>query len=188
VVIALVAEALPLLAAVALFGPKFDHSGALPNDVALKLSLSSVSVAFAVALGGFSFFATWIRARGAGSSSRKPLKMLFWVFAGSGLGPAAVALGYAGSDTGLHGIAIGLLAGSLVAGVFAMSWNLLRESLGSPGSAAIAALVTASVPLLVLFAGLVAANTVQQRWALAGSLAALPLGFALEAAVVSKRS
>jgi len=112
--------------------------------------------------------------------------MLFWVFAGSSLAPAAVALGYKGSDTGLHGIAIGLLAGTLVGGVFAMSWNLLRESLKPFPSAIIATLVTAGVPLLVLFVGLVAPNTVQQRWALLGSLAVLPLGFALEAAILTK--
>lgn len=188
VVIALLTEALPLLAAVFLFGPKFDHSGPASNDIALKLSLSSVSVAFAVGLGGFSFFAAWIRARGAGTSSKKPMKALFWIFAGSGLGPAAVALGYTGSDTGLHGIAIGLLAGSLTGGVFAMSWNLLRESVAPLASALIAAIVTAGIPILLLFARLVAVNTVQQRWALVASLVMLPIGFALEAYILARRS
>ena len=188
IVIALLTEALPLLAAVSLFGPNIDHSGVASNDIALKVSLSSLSVAFAVGLGGFSFFAAWIRARGAGVSSRKPIKALFWVFAGSGLGPAAVALGYAGSDTGLHGIAIGLLAGSLVGGVFTMSWNLLREGVTPLVSALVAAIVTAGIPVLLLFGRLVAVNTVQQRWALIASLAMLPIGFVLEASILARRS
>jgi hypothetical protein len=188
IVIALLTEALPLLAAVFLFGPNVDHSGAASNDIGLKVSLSSLSVAFAVGLGGFSFFAAWVRACGAGISSKKPLKALFWVFAGSGLGPAAVALGYAGSDTGLHGVAIGLLVGSVAGGVFAMSWNLLRESMPPLASALIAAIVTAGIPILLLFARLVAFNTVQQRWALIASLVMLPIGFVLEASILERRS
>jgi len=188
IVIALVTEALPLLAVVGLIGP-YIGSTVPENDIALKLSISSAAIAFAVGLGGYSFFAAWIRARGVGTSSKNSIKMLFWVFAGAGLGPAAVALGYAGSDTGLPGIAIGLLVGSLVGGVFAVSWNLARETLGPLTSALSGALVTAGVPVLVLFAKFVAANTVQQRWALVASIAVmLPTGFALEAAILTKRA